>query len=82
MHRVYAIRNTVTGARVCERSTKKACIEMLDMYVTDPETNKHWGTGPYAVFRIETTLVYRHRPRRVTPRALRTGKGAKEKPSP
>lgn len=60
--RVYQIRNADNEA-ICERATKKACIEILNRCATDPPTLKGWSNGPYFVMRVEKTLVYRHRPR-------------------
>lgn len=58
MHRVYRIIDK-NGTYVCERRTKKACIELLRKYAADPAKYPRWDNAPYHVLRIETEHVFK-----------------------
>ncbi len=72
--RLYRIVNR-NGEHVCERGSKKACIDLLKEHVTDPPTFPGWSNAPYYVLRVETAHVLTFRPRRVSPAPSDATKG-------
>jgi hypothetical protein len=54
--RIYRITNR-HGEKVCERGSKRACIDLLRKHVTSPPTFTGWSEAPYYVLRVETTCV-------------------------
>lgn len=52
MRRTYRITDR-DGGYVCERGTKRECVELLEKYVG----SMHWNNEPYHVLRVEITHV-------------------------
>ncbi len=62
MKRTYRI-TTREGAYVCERGTKRECVDLLEKYAADPLRHPHWAEAPYYVLRVEITHVKTFRPK-------------------
>jgi hypothetical protein len=51
------------GGYVCERGTKRECVDLLEKYASDPAHFLNWSNAPYHVLRVEITHVKTFRPK-------------------